>query len=79
MRPVISISIPTPYITVAEYSKQSGLPEATIRDMISDGRLVVEKKAKATKKGSRVLINMSHQYLKSLKESGFDISLNSSL
>ena len=79
MRPMISINIPTPYVTVAEYSKQSGLPEATIRDMINDGRLVVEKKNNAAKKGSRVLINMSHQYLKSLKESGFDISLNANL
>lgn len=79
MRPLISINIPTPYITVAEYSRQSGLPEATIRDMINDGRLIVEKKTKANKKGSRVLINMSHQYIKSLKESGFDISLNANL
>lgn len=61
MRPLISINIPSPYLTIEAFSQHSGLSKSTIRDMIADGRLPVRAKSIDMKRG-KVLINMLALY-----------------
>ncbi|NGH08779.1 MULTISPECIES: regulator [Serratia] len=44
MRPNITISIPEPFLPLAEYRRRTGLSKSTAEQMIRDGRLPVRKK-----------------------------------
>ncbi|WP_229333744.1 regulator [Ewingella americana] len=65
MRPNITISIPVPYLPLAEYCRITGTPIGTARHMIDDGRLPI--KAKASKFGA-VEINMAALTVQALSE-----------
>lgn len=73
MRPNITITIPTPYITVAEYSSRTGLSESTVRNMIADGRLPVREKTKDLK-GGTVFINLAAITIEALSKSNVSLS-----
>lgn len=58
MRPNISIALITPHVTIERYSELTGLTEATVRDMLADGRLPHHRLRK-DKKREKVMINMA--------------------
>ncbi|EPJ0400738.1 helix-turn-helix transcriptional regulator [Providencia rettgeri] len=68
MRPNITITIPDPYVTIAEYCRRTGLSERAVEYMIADGRLPVRKKSKETKKGT-VFINLAALTVEALSTS----------
>jgi hypothetical protein len=73
MRPNITITIPTPYLPLAEYCRITGTPIGTARHMVEDGRLPI--KAKATK-GGAVEINMAALTVQALSECSVSLSVN---
>ncbi|HHR6050991.1 TPA: regulator [Providencia alcalifaciens] len=73
MRPMISINIPEPYITIEAYCKRFNMAKSTVNDMIADGRLPVRKKHKGMKRGT-VFINLAKLTVEALSDC--DISLN---
>ncbi|QTF10051.1 regulator [Brenneria izadpanahii] len=56
MRPNITITIPEPYLPLAEYCRRTATDKSTARLMIKDGRLPI--KSKSDEKGL-VEINMA--------------------
>ncbi|MEH0833290.1 regulator [Pectobacterium cacticida] len=57
MRPNITITIPEPYLPLAEYCRRTAMDKATARLMIKDGRLPI--KPKSDEKGCLLEINMA--------------------
>ncbi|WP_152219782.1 hypothetical protein [Pseudomonas sp. SCB32] len=54
----MQIVIDTPYVTVQEFSRRSGLSDRSIRREIEQGHYIIRPKAEGTK--TSVLINMVH-------------------
>jgi hypothetical protein len=50
----MNIEIDTPYVTVAEYARRTGLAESTVRAFIRQGRILILEKAGK----EAVLVNM---------------------
>lgn len=48
-------SVASPYVSVNEYSRLSGIPLKTVRDMVHDGRIIIRPKKG---KNEKVQINM---------------------
>ncbi|MGB0895341.1 MAG: DNA-binding protein [Parashewanella sp.] len=46
----IAIQIASPFVTVDEYSRMSGIPKRTLDTMIGDGRIPIRPKNKAKEK-----------------------------
>lgn len=63
----MQISIDTPYVTVTEFAKRSGMPERTVREKIKQGVFVIRAKETGTK-GS-VLINLIHLTIEAAEQS----------
>ncbi|PAV98582.1 hypothetical protein CJD50_03680 [Hafnia paralvei] len=85
MKPVISINlvIPSPYLPIEEFCRQTGHAKTTVVDMVKDGRITIKRKAETIsqktgrpKVKSKIEINMVEQTLRALSESGFDVRLN---
>ncbi len=51
----LAIQLASPYISVDEYARISGIPAGTVNKMIGDGRLTIRPKVKPKEKP---LINM---------------------
>ncbi|ALE95369.1 regulator [Serratia ureilytica] len=58
MKPSISITLPTPHVSIEKYSELTGLSRETIDDMLADGRLPRHRLRK-DKKREKVMINMA--------------------
>jgi len=54
----MQITIDTPYLTVQEFARRSGLSDRSIRREIEQGHYVIRPKVEGSK--SSVLINMVH-------------------
>ncbi|EQM70971.1 hypothetical protein [Pseudomonas tohonis] len=54
----MQITIDTPYVTVQEFARRSGLSDRSIRREIEQGRYLIRPKCEGSK--SSVLINMVH-------------------
>ncbi len=55
MTPALSITLFTPYLSLPEFAKVSGVPYETCRLMVKDGRLPIRNKVR---KMEKVLVNM---------------------
>ncbi|CDH32365.1 conserved hypothetical protein [Xenorhabdus bovienii str. Intermedium] len=73
MRPVISITIPFPYLSIKEYCEKTQTSMSTARDMIRDGRLPIRKKTRAKEK---VEINMVALTIEAITACDIPISFN---
>lgn len=75
MTPTISIAITSPYVTIKEYARISGMTERTVKKYCDEGKLPTRKKP-ITGKASRstVLINMVALILEGAK--AFNPELN---
>ncbi len=73
MRPNITISIPVPYLPLAEYCRITGTPMGTARHMVDDGRLPI--KPKTSSRGS-VEINMAALTVQALSECRVSLSVS---
>ncbi len=77
MTPTISIAIPSPYVTVDEFARVSGMNPRTVEKYISEGKLPIRKK-KITGKYDRssTLINMTALTLKGAKAFNPELKLD---
>lgn len=57
----MQITIDTPYLTVQEFARRSGLSDRSIRREIEQGHYIIRPKVEGSK--SAVLINMVHMAL----------------
>lgn len=74
MRPNITISIPEPYLAIAEYCRRTGTSPSVAKKMTEDGRLPIkakEIKPGRTKSTAAVEINMVDLYLRAISESNY--------
>ncbi|MBS9433013.1 MULTISPECIES: regulator [Photorhabdus] len=71
MRPNITITIPEPFLPLAEYCRRTGTPIGTARRLIGYGKLPI--KPKGQQKKGLVEVNMAALTIQAL--SGYDISL----
>lgn len=55
MNSPLSITLSSPYLSLPEFAKVTGIPYETCRLMVKDGRLQIRSKAR---KMEKVLINM---------------------
>lgn len=74
MRPNITITIPTPYLPLAEYCRLTGTPVGTARDMIRDGRLPIKPKGDSPK--AMVEVNMAALTVRALSECNISLNVN---
>ncbi|EKN4737424.1 TPA: DNA-binding protein [Yersinia enterocolitica] len=51
----INITIPTGYVSLKAYAAMTGIPFATCRGMVRDGRIIIRPKIKA---GDKVEVNL---------------------
>ncbi|HHH0063447.1 TPA: DNA-binding protein [Yersinia enterocolitica] len=54
----INITIPTGYVSLKEYAAMTGIPFATCRGMVRDGRIIIRPKIKASDKVEVNLVAM---------------------
>ena len=73
MRPVIAISITSPYVTLEKWLEMSGMKEQTARDMIKQNRIPTKPTPKG-KTRSLVEINVAAMTVEALK--GYDVHLD---
>ncbi|HFK4758583.1 TPA: DNA-binding protein [Citrobacter farmeri] len=52
---IINLNVAAPYLSLKEYSKVTGIPFETCRDMVKDGRIIIRPKELA---GGKVEVNM---------------------
>lgn len=55
----LTLQVPTPFVSYDEFSRLTGLPINTIKNMVADGRLKIRPKIRAKEKP---LINMVALY-----------------
>lgn len=77
MTPTISIAITSPYVTVDEFARVSGMNPRTVKKYISEGKLPIRKK-KITGKHDRstTLINMTALTLEGAKAFNPELKLD---
>ncbi|CND90768.1 DNA-binding protein [Yersinia rohdei] len=51
----INITVPTGYVSLKEYAVMTGIPFATCRGMVRDGRIIIRPKIKG---GDKVEVNL---------------------
>ena len=51
----INFTIPSPYLSLKEYAKLTGIPFDTCRNMVRDGRIIIRRKSD---KNGKVEVNM---------------------
>ncbi|HFT6185650.1 TPA: regulator [Escherichia coli] len=73
MRPNISITLTTPYVTIERYSELTGLSIDTINDMLADGRLIRHRLRK-DKKREKVMINIAAMTVDALSECNLNLN-----
>lgn len=73
MRPNISITLITPYVTIERYSELTGLSIDTINDMLADGRLLRHRLRK-DKKREKVMINIAAMTVDALSDCNVNIN-----
>jgi len=62
----MQIAIDTPYVTVQEFSRRSGLSDRSIRREIEQGNYIIRPKTEGSK--SSVLINMVHMTMEAAEQ-----------
>lgn len=76
MRKNISITVPTPHVTIEKYCEITGLSKSTVDDMLADGRLSSYRHRLGTgAKREKVLINMVKLTLSALSECEFKVTI----
>lgn len=76
MRKNISITVPTPHVTIEKYCELTGLSKSTVDDMLADGRLSSYRHRLGTgAKREKVLINMLKLTLSALSECEFTVTV----
>ncbi|ENN8406284.1 TPA: regulator [Serratia marcescens] len=76
MRKNISITVPTPHVTIEKYCELTGLSKNTVDDMLADGRLSSYRHRLGTgAKREKVLINMVKLTLNALSECEFKVTV----
>lgn len=76
MRKNISITVPTPHVTIEKYCELKGLSKNTVDDMLADGRLSSYRHRLGTgAKREKVLINMVKLTLNALSECEFSLTV----
>ncbi|CDT75958.1 Cox [Vibrio coralliirubri] len=64
----ISPVIPAPFVTYEEYSRISGLPLGTIKDYVSQGKILVKEKGKTKGRAFVNIIAMHELAAREAKE-----------
>lgn len=76
MRKNISITVPTPHVTIEKYCELTGLSKNTVDDMLADGRLSSYRHRLGNgAKREKVLINMVKLTLSALSECEFTVTI----
>jgi len=52
---IININVASPYLSLEEYAKVTGIPFDTCRGMVREGRIIIRPKKRA---GEKVEVNM---------------------
>ncbi|ACR69414.1 DNA-binding protein [Edwardsiella ictaluri] len=63
----INVTVSAPYVSINEYARLSGIPVATCRGMVADGRIIIRPKSSAQEK---IEVNMIAMLKDAIANSG---------